>query len=545
LHQQQIGKYRILGKIGQGAMGEVFRAHDPVIGRDVAIKVMSASVGDDEELRRRFQREARSAGRLNHPNIVTIYDYGEDRGRIYIAMELLEGRDLKDLIGTRAPLSLDQKLDLMHQVCDGLTYAHAKEVVHRDLKPANVQLLPSGLVKIMDFGLARDAASDITGAGMILGTPNYMSPEQMQGQKATAQSDVFSLGVLFYELLSYRKPFTGESLHAILLQVLQGEPEPLARAAPDVPPAIGAVVERALERDLDRRYPSADAMRQALRGALAEAPAASAAPAATLESTVIVPRLLPARTWMLRRGRILALAAMAGVAIVMLLSAAGITAYRLSRSEPAAEPASPPGRPALRPTPTPTPITSAAAASPRPPSPTSPARSVRPSEPRPRVEASRSTPRPQPAPASAAPPAPRPSAASAIPSVPMLPPPTHVLSPSPPGAPDEAAAVRDIQQVLSRYRSAFQALDVEALKAVYPGVDEPSARKLFASIRAYEVSLKVERIEVAGLVATAQCLGTYKAVPKPPGDRGRPLRQTFELRWNGQGWTILRVHTRS
>ena len=538
MHPQQIGKYRIMGKIGQGAMGEVFRAHDPVIGRNVAIKIMSAAVGDDEDLRRRFQREAQSAGRLNHPNIVTIYDYGEDRGRVYIAMELLEGRDLKDLIGTRAPLSLDQKLDLMHQVCDGLTYAHAKDVVHRDLKPANVQLLPSGLVKIMDFGLARDAASDITGAGMILGTPNYMSPEQMQGQKATAQSDVFSLGVLFYELLSYRKPFTGESLHAILLQVLHGEPEPLARAAPGVPPAIGAVVERALERDLDRRYRSADAMREALRGALAEAPAA---PAAVLESTVIVPRQVPARTWM--RGRALALAAIAGVAIVMLLSAAGITAYRLSRSEPAAEPASPPGRPAARPTP----IPSAAAASPRPPSPTSPPPSVRPSEPRPRVEASRSIPRPQPAPASAAPPAPtpRPSAISAIPSAPVLPPPTHVLSPSPPGAPDEAAAVRDIQQVLSRYRSAFQARDVEALKAVYPGVDEPSARKLFASITAYEVSLRVERIEVAGLVATAQCLGTYKAVPKPPGDRGRPLRQTFELRWNGQGWTILRVHTRS
>jgi eukaryotic-like serine/threonine-protein kinase len=264
---RQLGKYEIVGKIGQGAMGEVFKAHDPILGRDVAIKTMTATIGTDEELRKRFHREAQSAARLSHPNIITIYDFGEDQGKVYMAMELLEGNDLKDLIGRHTPMSLEQKLGLMEQICDGLAFAHGKDVVHRDLKPANIHIQRGGQIKIMDFGLAKLSSSDMTRAGMIMGTPNYMSPEQVRGEKATARSDVFSLGAVFYELLTNRKPFEADSLHAVLFQVMQNEPEPLSNLIPDIPPALQQVVERAMLKDPTARYRDAGEMREGLRPA--------------------------------------------------------------------------------------------------------------------------------------------------------------------------------------------------------------------------------------------------------------------------------------
>lgn len=268
---KRLGKYEIVEKIGQGAMGEVFRAHDPVLGRDVAVKTMAASLGADAEQRSRFQREAQSAGRLNHPNIITVYDFGEEQGQVYIAMELLEGEDLKDLAARGPAFSLQRTLDVMDQLCEGLAFAHAKGVVHRDLKPANVHVQPNGQVKIMDFGLARLNTSDMTRAGMIMGTPNYMSPEQVRGEKASARSDVFSLGVVFYELLAGRRAFDADSLHAVLFQVMQAEPPDLGGLRPDLPAPLLEVVRRAMHKDAAQRYADAAEMRDALRGARAAA----------------------------------------------------------------------------------------------------------------------------------------------------------------------------------------------------------------------------------------------------------------------------------
>ena len=265
----RLGKYEIVAKIGQGAMGEVYRAVDPLLGREVAIKTMSEAIGRDPELRRRFQREAQSAGRLNHPNIITVYDFGDDDGQAYIAMELLEGDDLKDLIARHVVFSLDEKLDLMEQMAEGLAFAHARGVIHRDLKPANIHVLPGGRVKIMDFGLARVASSDMTRTGLILGTPNYMSPEQVRGETATAQSDVFSLGAVFYELLTARRAFSGESVHSVLYQVVQQEPTAIRSLAGDVPVALSCVVERAMAKDGAGRFPNAAELREALRTARA------------------------------------------------------------------------------------------------------------------------------------------------------------------------------------------------------------------------------------------------------------------------------------
>src|SRR5688572_981511 len=261
----RIGKYEIVSRIGQGAMGEVYKAHDPVLNRFVAIKTMTAVLTADDELVERFRREAQSAARLNHVNIVTVYDFGQEQGRFYMAMELLEGVDLKEVIGTRGLNDLWDKLDVMEQVADGLAFAHGQGVVHRDLKPANIRVLPSGRVKVMDFGLARMNTSEMTRAGMVMGTPNYMSPEQVRGERADARSDVFSLGAVFYELLAGRKAFQADSMHSILFKVLEEQPEPVERLVPELPPRFVRLIERALDKDPVRRFQHAGEMRDSLR----------------------------------------------------------------------------------------------------------------------------------------------------------------------------------------------------------------------------------------------------------------------------------------
>ncbi len=249
-----IGKYKVLLELGRGSMGVVYKAHDPVLNRFVAIKTISPSLGADAETRKRFLREAQSAARLNHPNIVTVYDLGEEQGRVYMAMELLEGQDLRQLIGTATLARMEDKLRIMEQVCDGLAFAHAKNVVHRDLKPANIHVQPNGSVKIVDFGLARLGPSDMTATGTSIGTPNYMSPEQVKGAKADARSDVFSMGTVFYELLTGRKAFDAGSLHSILPR----------RLVPDLPEIVGRLLERAMAKDAGHRFRNAGEMRLAL-----------------------------------------------------------------------------------------------------------------------------------------------------------------------------------------------------------------------------------------------------------------------------------------
>lgn len=257
-----IGKYRLLDRIGAGAMGEVYRAHDSVLDRQVALKVIT---GGDEEKRQRFHREAQSAARLTHPNIVVVHDFGEDSGRFFMAMELLEGHDLKRAISRESLIDLRARLLVMEQICEAVAFAHAMNVVHRDLKPANIFLLPNGQVKIVDFGLARVGQSSMTGTGMILGTPNYMSPEQIKGHRVDARADIFSLGAVFYELLSGRKAFEAESLHSVLYRVLQHEPEPLRAASPTIPQQISDIVRRALSKDPALRFQRVGDMRDALR----------------------------------------------------------------------------------------------------------------------------------------------------------------------------------------------------------------------------------------------------------------------------------------
>ena len=268
---QRIGKYDIVGKLGQGAMGEVFRAHDPVLNRAVAVKRITAGLDADEMVRKRFQREAQSAALLSHPNIITVYELGFEGDQLFMAMELLDGIDLKHALTARQ-MTLDEKIGVVQQICEGLAFAHSHEIVHRDLKPANIHILPGGRVKIMDFGLARLSGSEMTTTGMVMGTPHYMSPEQVKGQKADARSDIFALGCLFYELLAGRKPFDAESMHGVLYKIMQEEPVPLREAAPGTPEALAHIVEKALAKNPDERFPSAGDLLIALRQARSVTP---------------------------------------------------------------------------------------------------------------------------------------------------------------------------------------------------------------------------------------------------------------------------------
>jgi serine/threonine-protein kinase len=251
------GRYEILGKLGEGAMGIVYRARDLTLGRVVALKMLSADVGADREQRQRFLREAEAVGRLSHPNIVQVYDLGELDGHLYMAMELLEGEDLRALIERQADLPLLERVACFEAICEGLGYAHEKGVVHRDIKPANLLVTRDGRVKILDFGLARVAERQtITRRGVILGTPDYMSPEQAMGKTVDPRSDVFSTGGVFYEFLTLQKPFKGKTLHSVLYQIISEEPEPVLTLNPDVPARLAAVVHRMLAKAPEKRYAS-------------------------------------------------------------------------------------------------------------------------------------------------------------------------------------------------------------------------------------------------------------------------------------------------
>jgi serine/threonine protein kinase len=250
-----LGRYEILAKLGEGAMGVVYRARDTTLGRVVALKMLSQELGAEEELHQRFMREAEAVGLLSHPNIVTVYDMGDAAGQLYMAMELLEGEDLRYLIEKRVPVPTADRVRILIQICEGVEYAHSKGVVHRDIKPANILVTTQARVKILDFGLARVITrAAITRRGVILGTPDYMSPEQAMGKPVDRRSDVFSAGSVFYEFLTMEKPFKAKTLHGVLYQIVSEEPDSILTIVPEVPMRLAAVVHRMLRKDPEKRY---------------------------------------------------------------------------------------------------------------------------------------------------------------------------------------------------------------------------------------------------------------------------------------------------
>ncbi len=255
---KKLGKYEVIGELGRGAMGIVYRARDPIINRLVALKTITTSVADDPNLLQRFYREAQSAGALQHPNIVTIYDMGDEGGTPFIAMELVEGDSLEQVIARRATLPISLKLVYALQACRAFDFAHKRGIIHRDIKPGNVMVNKEGLVKVVDFGIARVLETSKTQTGMLIGTFAYMSPEQYHGEHADERSDIWSFGVLLYELLSYQRPFTGATPASLMRSIcdLQEEPRPLRELVPECPAEFEVVIQRVLRKSAADRCQS-------------------------------------------------------------------------------------------------------------------------------------------------------------------------------------------------------------------------------------------------------------------------------------------------
>ena len=313
---EQLGKFQIKRVLGNGAMGEVYLGVDPSIGREVAIKTILPSAAQGGDAKERFAREARAAGVLNHPNLVTIYEFGEDQGVLYIAMEFVKGHDLDELLQDHS-LSLSEALEVLAQVCDGLGFAHRQQIVHRDIKPTNVRVQRDGKrlhAKVMDFGVAKISNSDMTATGMVMGTVSYMAPEYIRTGKPDPRSDLFAVGVMLYESLSGRKPFAGDTTPTVLYKIVNEAPEPIeTEKLRGISPAIRSVLDRSLAKNPDERYQTAEDLAKALRAAKdpswmgqvdeatallqASAPTAPARPAAsapTLQGATALPVPAPA-----------------------------------------------------------------------------------------------------------------------------------------------------------------------------------------------------------------------------------------------------------
>ena len=291
-----LGRYKIVDEIGRGAMGVVYKGVDPVLGRTVAIKTigMSRDPAERTEHEARFTQEAKAAGGLAHPNIVVVYDVGNSGSDAYMAMEFLEGEELGRHFGPGAQAPLGRALEIAVQIAAGLAYAHEHGVVHRDIKPANIMLLKDGTVKITDFGIARIRASEVkTQTGMLLGSPRYMSPEVFLGKRADARSDIFSLGVILYELVTGAAPFSGDSVNTLMYQTLNFAPPPASSVRRSAPQMLDFILAKLLAKTPEERYQSANEaasdLRECLRRLPPDAEPPVSGPADGLASTVALP----------------------------------------------------------------------------------------------------------------------------------------------------------------------------------------------------------------------------------------------------------------
>ncbi len=297
----RVGRFRIERPLGQGAMGNVYLAVDPEIERQVAIKIVRTDLTDSdrrEEVETRFLREAKIAGRLQHPNIVTIYDVGREGDSTFIAMEYVEGRPLAKLLRPDVPLSDAQRLLIARQTAEALAHAHERQVVHRDVKPANILIRSDGVVKVSDFGIGKllTGGEDVTRTGMMVGSPSYMSPEQIRGDTLDGRSDIFSLGVVLYEMFTGARPFPGDTVTALVYQILHTEPRDPVSVRPDVSPMVSQIIRRALAKKREDRYPDARALLRDLHRAGGTSLRDSRPTPVAQEFRMPVPTPIPVRT---------------------------------------------------------------------------------------------------------------------------------------------------------------------------------------------------------------------------------------------------------
>ena len=583
----QIGKYRILDRVGEGAMGVVYKAIDPVLNRPVAIKVMSEGMAQDNNLRERFLREAQAAGSLQHPNVVTIYDFGETDGHLFIAMEFIEGTDLEQLLVRGQAIPLEAKLDIIVDVLNGLSYAHRRGLVHRDIKPANIRIDAEGHARIMDFGVVHLSTSNLTGTGVMMGTPNYMAPENITGDEVTPASDLFSVGAVMYELLTNAKPFAADTLHRVLFRIVSDPPPNLLDADPALPPALDRVVKKALAKEPGERYANATEMANdisAIRASLG-APRASrtVSQRSSIEASLNLQREARQRR---SRRLIIAGAAAASIAIVA-LSIALINAWR-SRAA-LVYPASPgaivqgaadtthralPSAPSLQGQ------TTAAAPAPPVANATSPvANAAPPRETTPRQMATQqrtanagspqtAPPRPTstqlsapnagaaPGGGSSQPVSSSAQQSAALPQAsPTAPPPTvSALAPAPPAsvrldsAPPVAAPAPDpriaITTVVRSYARAIGTRDVAEVRRVYPemtSAQQSAWESFFGSVRSMTANFDVSSLDVSGSSAVAKMTGSYEFVTRAGRNERQPASFEATFVRDGDRWRLQQV----
>ncbi|MFN2601584.1 MAG: serine/threonine-protein kinase [Gemmatimonadaceae bacterium] len=546
----EIGKYKIIGLLGEGAMGVVYRATDSVIGRTVAVKVMSESIARQQELRDRFLHEAQAAGSMQHPNIISLYDLGEIDGHLYIVMEFVEGVDLAHLIANRKPLTLQTKLDIMIDVLAGLAYAHKRGIVHRDIKPANIRIAEDGRAKIMDFGVAHLSTSELTMTGAVVGTPAYMAPEQITGSRTTAATDLFATGAVLYELVTGVKAFSAPTIQSLFFKIVAEPPVSTLELLPGLPPELNRIIEKSLAKNQSERYASALEMANdltQLRATLSDA-----VRPATMSLTATVAQAVAEKQREKKRTRQLVIG---GGGALALVAVAAIWFATSRNDQPAIGAAPPPvtkvqAESAIVPVETQKPVVastpSIVESSPLPkakakikmPPPAAPVRTKKLEEPIVRRQTSpnppvvqRVIPAPQPAPPPPPPPAPPPFSAqpSAAPPAPAPPPPT-------------AAGVR---AAIQDYARAIEQRDIGSIRSVYPNLSSSEQsiwQRFFQDARHISVAFQVSGLEVTGNSAQAHLSGTYDY----QNTEGRPqptLRVSLSanLRHDGSAWHIVSI----
>lgn len=575
-HLTRIGKYEVERVIGEGSMGVVYRAVDPLINRRVAIKVMNDAVAQDVALRERFLREAQTAGSLQHPNVVTIYDFGEIDDHLFIAMEYVEGDDLGDLLQKKLSIPIIEALDLIIGLLHGLAYAHKRGIIHRDIKPANIRVDSEGKARLMDFGVAHLASSDMTSTGMLLGTPAYMAPEQITGGSVTAETDIFSVGAVLYELLAGRRPFAGDTLQSLMYSILNKSPESLEAIVPRMPAGLHDIVMRALHKESSHRYHSATAMANDLAAIRDSLDPEGRRTSLSLRAAIDTALARENRAQNRRKVELQVGTFAAGVLLAAgLFGAARALMSRASASSPptAQAPVTTSATEGLAPGPRPgqasapavqSPATSPASAaaavsslqSPSSPVPTTPPKTtddVRRSQ--------RETVAPSVAPASGKnaegsapvvlPPVPR----TTVPSetAPVVTPQqqsvTSVVTPSPslatPAPAPRENTAEQVATVIGSYARALESLDLNELRRVYPAMTSQQRSAFgdfFRSIRTLKATLSVAGLQVDGANAEAQVTGVFDYVTSSGGSERRNTSFVATLHRDHGAWTIAAIH---
>jgi serine/threonine-protein kinase len=585
-----IGKYRILELVGEGAMGVVYKAVDTVLDRTVAIKVMNDAIARQDELRQRFLREAQAAASLQHPNVVSIYDMGEVDGHLYIAMEFVQGADLESLYLSTVTMSLQEKLDIVIDVLTGLTFAHKRGIVHRDIKPANIRIAEDGRAKLMDFGVAHLASSNLTSTGASLGTPVYMSPEQITGGKATPATDVFAVGAVLYELLTGKKPFDAPTLQSLFYKILTEKPKPIREVMPGLPSALDHIVEKAMAKDAPQRYQTALDMANDLSAVRAVLSGPGYPSSVSLSATVehaIRQSQRAARVRTVRRDLIGAGALLVAVAVFAVWSqvskrsspspakdtSAASVSVSPSASAPTPRESPAPTTPSAPPPSVATARTDSAASAPaaapvgqrptRPPVTAPPERVARTTttprnapkppervEQKPAAKSAPATAAPSTTVATAPPATVQPSLtqptvqqgiAAPRPVPPPVSAPTQTPSESPPAAPAPATAA-DVAPVLEAYARAIESRDASAIRRVYPALTQDQQRgfeQFFESARKINVTFRIASVEGTASTAEARVSGSYAYESSSGKAERQPVSFVATLRRDGSGWRLV------